>query len=48
MHSPNPSPMPLYGSEPDELGLYIGLFHGRKDPDDQMIEWGFNARSSAP
>lgn len=48
MHSASPSPMPLYGSEPIEPGLYLGLFHGRKDPDDQMIEWGFNGPLIGP
>jgi hypothetical protein len=48
MHSSTPSPMPLYGSEPTEPGLYLGLFHGRKDPDDQMIEWGFNGPLIGP
>jgi hypothetical protein len=46
MHTP--STMPLYGSEPDEPGLYLGLFHGRNDPDDQMIEWGFNGPLIGP
>ncbi len=48
MHSSTPSPMPLYGSEPNEPGLYLGLFRGRKDPDDQMIEWGFNGPLIGP
>jgi hypothetical protein len=48
MHSSNPNAIPLYGSEPDEPGLYLGLFHGRKDPDDQMIEWGFNGPLIGP
>jgi hypothetical protein len=52
MHSPSPTPipnaLPLYGTEPTEPGLYLGLFHGRKDPDDQMIEWGFNGPLIGP
>jgi hypothetical protein len=43
-----PNAIPLYGNEPDEPGLYLGLFHGRKDPDDQMIEWGFNGPLVGP
>ena len=48
MHSSNPNAIPLYGSKPDEPGLCLGLFHGRKDPDDQMIEWGFNGPLIGP
>jgi hypothetical protein len=46
MHTPNTTP--LYGSEPDEPGLYLGLFHGRKDPVDQMDGWGFNGPLIGP
>jgi hypothetical protein len=45
---PMPAATPLYGSEPAEPGLYLGLFHGRTDPDDQMIEWGFNGPLIGP
>ena len=28
--------------------MYLGLFHGRHDPDDQMIDWGFNGPLIGP
>jgi hypothetical protein len=40
--------LPLYGTEPAEPGLYLGLFHGRNDPTDQMIDWGFNGPLIGP
>ena len=40
--------LPLYGLEPAEPGLYLGLFHGRNDPTDQMIDWGFNGPLIGP
>jgi hypothetical protein len=42
------TPIAQYGSEPDEPGLYLSLFHGRKDQDDRMIEWGFNGPLIGP
>jgi hypothetical protein len=46
MHTP--SPTPLYGTEPTEPGLYLGLFHGRKDSSDQMDGWGFSGPLIGP
>jgi hypothetical protein len=40
--------LPLYGTEPAEPGLYLGLFHGRNDPTDQMTDWGFNGPLIGP
>ena len=32
------SALPQYGGKPNKPGLYLGLFHGRHDRNDQMIE----------
>ncbi len=42
------SAIPQYGSKPKGPGLYLGLFHSRHDPNDQMIEWGFNGPLIGP
>lgn len=28
--------------KPTETGLYLGLFHGRNDPDQSLNDWGIN------
>lgn len=34
-------PLPIYGEKPERPGLYLGLFHGRDDPREEMNDWGF-------
>lgn len=48
MHIAANSSIPQYGKKPEQPGLYLGLFHGRHDPNDQMIEWGFNGPLIGP
>ena len=31
---------PVYGIRPQKPGMYLGLFHGRKKPDQAMSGWG--------
>ncbi len=40
--------IPEYGQSPAKPGLYLGLFHGRNDPDERMNGWGFNGPSIGP
>ena len=40
--------VPSYGSKPRKPGLYLGLFHGRHPPDQQMDDWGFNGPTIGP
>jgi hypothetical protein len=48
MHNTPNTSLPHYGTKPEQPGLYLGLFHGRHDPEDQMIEWGFNGPLIGP
>ncbi len=43
----NPTP-PQYGSKPRKPGLYLGLFHGRHEPREQMSDWGFDGPAIGP
>lgn len=45
--TPN-SALPEYGSKPRTPGMYLGLFHGRHDPNEQMNDWGFNGPAIGP
>lgn len=38
----------LFGEQPDRPGLYLGLFHGRKTPDENMDDWGFEGPLVGP
>lgn len=40
--------IPEYGQSPAKPGLYLGLFHGRDDPNEQMHGWGFNGPAIGP
>ena len=40
--------LPKYGEKPDRPGLYLGLFHGRDTPDEEMNEWGFEGPMIGP
>ena len=40
--------IPQYGSKPKQPGLYLGLFHGRHHPRDQMTGWGFDGPAIGP
>ncbi len=40
--------IPEYGQSPPKPGLYLGLFHGRDDPNEQMRDWGFNGPTIGP
>ena len=40
--------LPKYGEKPDRPGLYLGLFHGRDTPDEDMNEWGFEGPMIGP
>lgn len=42
------SKIPEYGQSPPKPGLYLGLFHGRDDPNEQMNGWGFNGPTVGP
>lgn len=42
------SALPQYGSKPQKPGLYLGLFHGRHDPREQMSDWGFDGPAIGP
>ncbi|MDO8248822.1 MAG: hypothetical protein Q7T78_03770 [Rhodoferax sp.] len=48
MHTAANATIPDYGTKPERPGLYLGLFHGRHDPSDQMVEWGFNGPLIGP
>ena len=40
--------MPEYGQSPAKPGLYLGLFHGRDDPNQTMDGWGFHGPAIGP
>lgn len=40
--------VPAYSSRPDQPGLYLALFHGRSDPQEQMSDWGFDGPLIGP
>jgi hypothetical protein len=42
------SSKPSYGSKPQKPGLYLGLFHGRRLPLEQMNDWGFDGPTIGP
>ena len=42
------NPLPLYGEKPERPGLYLGLFHGRETPDEEMDAWGFEGPMIGP
>ena len=42
------SPLPQYGSKPKKPGLYLGLFHGRTHPREQLDNWGFDGPTIGP
>ena len=39
---------PVYGIRPQKPGMYLGLFHGRKTPDQAMSGWGFDGPALGP
>jgi hypothetical protein len=39
---------PCYGSRPQKPGLYLGLFHGRLAPNEEMKGWGFDGPTIGP
>ncbi len=45
--APNTS-KPTYGCKPKTPGLYLGLFHGRRSPLEQMDDWGFDGPTIGP
>ena len=40
--------LPIYGEKPERPGLYLGLFHGRNDPREEMNDWGFHGPMIGP
>lgn len=42
------NPLPNYGEKPERPGLYLGLFHGRDDPREEMNDWGFHGPMIGP
>lgn len=40
--------LPHYGSKPQKPGLYLGLFHGRHQKNEQMNSWGFDGPAIGP
>ena len=34
--------------KPTKTGLYLGLFHGRNDPDQSLSDWGINGPMIGP
>ena len=40
--------LPLYGSKPTRPGMYLGLFHGRDEAKEAMVDWGFNGPMIGP
>jgi hypothetical protein len=40
--------VPVYGTQPEKPGLYLALFHGRRRPDEEMDDWGFNGPLLGP
>jgi hypothetical protein len=43
-----PAPHPIYGKKPSLPGLYLGLFHGRHGPREEMEDWGFDGPMIGP
>jgi hypothetical protein len=43
-----PADAPVYGIRPQKPGMYLGLFHGRKKPDQAMSGWGFDGPALGP
>ena len=39
---------PTYGGKPKKPGLYLGSFHGRQTPTDEMSNWGFDGPTIGP
>ena len=37
-----------YGDKPRKPGMYLGLLHGRKNPNEAMDGWGFNGPAFGP
>lgn len=48
MHLTANATIPDYGTKPERPGLYLGLFHGRLNPNEKMVEWGFNGPLIGP
>lgn len=46
--SPAGAALPTYGIPPERPGLYLGLFHGRNTPDEEMDNWGFEGPQFGP
>lgn len=44
----NSATFPQYGRKPQKPGLYLGLFHGRHHPQQEMDGWGFNGPTIGP
>lgn len=42
------SAIPQYGTKPKKPGLYLGLFHGRHAPTEQLNGWGFDGPTIGP
>ena len=42
------APLPIYGKKPSLPGLYLGLFHGRNEPREEMEDWGFDGPMIGP
>lgn len=40
--------LPTYGKKPSMPGLYLGLFHGRDGPREEMQDWGFDGPMIGP
>jgi hypothetical protein len=40
--------VPQYGIRPIKPGLYLGLFHGRNHPLEEMHQWGFDGPTIGP
>lgn len=41
--------IPIYTvDEPSQSGIYLALFHGRKRPNAQLSDWGFNGPLIGP
>ena len=43
-----PALLPIYGKKPSLPGLYLGLFHGRHEPREEMEDWGFDGPMIGP
>lgn len=40
--------VPEYGTKPEKAGVYLALFHGRLQSNEQMDDWGFNGPLIGP